>query len=102
MKSRAAFFMRDVRGYWLAADAAASAPEPATALALLMLSIGVDDEDIALEAPMSGALAVVSATGAVVTSSFLVQPPRASCEARATARVRDSEIERFMADSSWM
>jgi hypothetical protein len=85
----------------LAAWAAAlAASEPATALALLMLSIGVEDAPIVLEALASGALADVSA-GGLLTSSFLLQPPRATCEARATARVRDSEIERVMADSSW-
>jgi hypothetical protein len=85
----------------LAAALAASAP--ATALALLMLSIGAEAVPTLADELMSGALAAladVSTAGGVFTSSFLLQPPSASCEARATARVRDSDIERFMADSS--
>ncbi len=84
----------------------ASLAEPATALALLMLSIGVEALPIALEALDSDELAeldVLSVVDVVLfTSSFLVQPPSANCEVSATARVRDSESERIMADSSWM
>jgi hypothetical protein len=76
------------------AAALAAASAPATALALLMLSIGAAEEAIAL----TGALAAVSTVG-VTTSSFLVQPPSANCEARAAARARDNGIERFMTDS---
>jgi hypothetical protein len=83
--------------------------EPDTALALLMLSIGVEAVPIVAEALMSGALAaladelvvsVVDVVDVVLTSSFFVHPPRANCEARATARVMVSESERIMADSS--
>jgi len=83
-----------------------------TALALLMLSIGVEAVPMVAEALMSGALAAVTELAAevvvsvvdvvdvVLTSSFFVHPPRANCEARATARVMVSESERIMADSS--
>jgi hypothetical protein len=69
-------------GQWLAAAAASlaaadAASAPATALALLMLSIGVDAVPMLDEALMSGALADASGV-AVVTSSFLLQPPRAT------------------------
>jgi len=83
--------------------------EPDTALALLMLSIGVEAVPTVAEALMSDALAalaavledsVVDVVDVVLTSSFLVHPPRANCEARATARVMVSESERIMADSS--
>jgi len=86
--------------------------EPDTALALLMLSIGAEAVPIVAEALMSGALAavvelaavldvsVVDVVDVVLTSSFFVHPPRANCDARATARVMVSESERIMADSS--
>jgi hypothetical protein len=80
-----------------------------TALALLMLSMGVEAVPIVAGALMSGALAALAAlvvvsvvvvVDVVLTSSFFVHPPRANCEARATARVMDSESERIMTDSS--
>lgn len=91
--------MRETPGdQWLAAlSAALAAFVPAAALAL---SIGVADAaDMALDALVSGALAEASG-GVLPTSSFLLQPPRATCEARATTRTRDRGIERFMTDSS--
>jgi hypothetical protein len=88
------------------ADCMEALAEPATALALLMLSIGVEALPIALEALDSDELAELDVLSVVdvvlLTSSFLVQPPSANWEVSATARVRDSESERIMADSSWM